>query len=75
LFAVISGNRRKIDYFRANGKKLFVGINENYEEAKKVEEGAVITVKYAGANVNGTFMFPKFYRERNDVSWNDLINL
>jgi hypothetical protein len=59
--------------FRTNGKDLFVGITENYEEAKKIREGAVITVKYIGANIYGTLQYPKFYRERTDVSWDDIV--
>jgi hypothetical protein len=61
-------------HFRINGKTLFVGFGNNYEEAKKVKEGAVITVKHMGTNAYGTLQFPKFYRERIDVAWNDLIN-
>jgi hypothetical protein len=57
-----------------NGKDVFVGLSDNYEEAKKVKEGSVITVKYLGANVYGTLQYPKFYRARNDVKWEDLIN-
>jgi hypothetical protein len=38
-----------------------------------VKEGAVITVKHLGTNVYGTLQFPKFYRERTDVKWEDLI--
>jgi hypothetical protein len=52
---------------------LFVGIGENYEEAKGVKKGAVITVKHQGTNVYGTLQYPKFYRERIDVKWEDLI--
>ena len=59
--------------FRINGKNLFVGLSDNYEEAKRVKEGSVITVKHSGVNVYGTLQFPKFYRERNDVKWEDLI--
>lgn len=50
-----------------------IGIGENSEEARKVQAGAVITVKYQGTNIYGTLQFPKFYRERNDVSWSNLI--
>jgi hypothetical protein len=56
-----------------NGKKLFVGFSDNYVEAKSVKEGAVITVKHLGTNVYGTLQYPKFYRERTDVKWEDLI--
>jgi hypothetical protein len=52
---------------------LFVGLTDNYEEAKKVKEGSVITVKHLGTNVHGTLQYPKFYRERTDVKWEDLI--
>jgi hypothetical protein len=58
---------------RPNGKNLFVGLSDNYTEAKKVKEGAVITVKHQGTNVYGTLQYPKFYRERIDVKWEDLI--
>ena len=57
-----------------NGKEIFIGISENHDEAKKVKEGSVITVKHTGTNVYGTLQFPKFYRERTDVKWDDLIN-
>jgi hypothetical protein len=52
---------------------LFVGINENYEEAKRVKEGSVITIKHLGTNVHGKLQFPKFYRERTDINWEDLV--
>jgi hypothetical protein len=58
---------------RINGRNLFVGLSNNYKEAKTVKKGAVITVKHSGTNVYGTLQFPKFYRERNDVKWEDLI--
>ena len=57
-----------------NGKTLYVGLSDNYEEARKVKKGAVITVKHSGTNVHGTLLYPKFYRERTDVQWEDLIN-
>ena len=44
-----------------------MGISENYEEAKKIEVGAKITVKHSGENVYGTLQYPKFFRERLDV--------
>jgi hypothetical protein len=50
-----------------------VGLSDNYEEAKRVKEGAVITVKHLGTNVYGTLQFPKFHRERTDVTWDDFI--
>jgi hypothetical protein len=56
-----------------NGKGVFVGLGGNEEEAKKVKEGAVITVKHLGTNSYGTLQYPKFYRERTDVTWDDLI--
>jgi lauroyl/myristoyl acyltransferase len=59
---------------RLNGKQLYVSTLENYEEAKKVKKGAVITVKHLGTNAYGTLQYPKFYRERTDVKWEDLIN-
>jgi hypothetical protein len=52
---------------------LFVGLSDNYMEAKKVKKDSVITVKHAGTNVYGTLQYPKFYRERTDVKWEDLI--
>jgi hypothetical protein len=52
---------------------VFVGINDNFAEAKNLKKGAVITVKYLGANAYGTLQYPKFYRERIDVKWTDLI--
>jgi hypothetical protein len=52
---------------------LIVGFVDNYEQAKQVKEGSVVTVKHAGANVYGTLQYPKFYRERTDVKWEDLI--
>jgi hypothetical protein len=58
---------------RINGKKIFVGLSDNYEEAKRVKEGAVITVKHSGANVYGTLQYPKFYRERPDLTWENVI--
>ena len=59
---------------QTNGKELFIGINDNYEEAKGVKVGAIITVKHSGTNVHGTLQYPKFFRERTDVTWDDLIN-
>jgi hypothetical protein len=56
-----------------NGKKIFVGLSDNYEEAKKLKKDAVITVKHSGKNVYGTLQYPKFYRERIDLKWEDLI--
>ena len=50
-----------------------MGLSGNYEEAKAVKKGAVITVKHSGANVYGTLQYPKFFRERIDVKWDDLI--
>ena len=62
-------------FFRANGKRIFIGLSDNYEEAKKVKEGAIITVKHQGTNVYGTLQYPKFFRERTDVTWSELINI
>ena len=53
---------------------MFVKIAENAEEAKLVKKGAVITVRHSGVNVHGTPLYPQFYRERLDVTWNDLLN-
>jgi hypothetical protein len=52
---------------------LFIGLKDNFEEAKKVKEGAVITVKHLGVNVYGTLQHPQFYRERTDVKWEEII--
>jgi DNA ligase-1 len=58
----------------SNGKTLFVGlVGSNNEDAKKIKEGTVITVKHLGSNVYGTLQYPKFYRERTDVNWEDII--
>ena len=51
-----------------------MNINENYKEAKKIKKDDVVTVKYLGLNVHGTLQYPKFFRERTDVTWDDLIN-
>jgi hypothetical protein len=59
---------------RINGNKLFVGLSSKDREAKEVKEGSVVTVKHQGTNVYGTLQYPKFYRERTDVKWNDIIN-
>lgn len=74
VFSKILHNFCKITFKRPNGKQIFVGLSENYEEAKKVLVGSVITVKFLGINIYGTMQFPKFYRERIDVNWEDLIN-
>jgi hypothetical protein len=50
-----------------------VSVTDNYDEAKRIKEGAIITVKHSGTNVHGTLQYPKFYRERTDVAWIDLI--
>jgi DNA ligase-1 len=57
-----------------NGKNLFVGLSDNYEAAKQVQVGSTITEKYLVTNAHGTLQFPKFYRERSDVKWEELIN-
>ena len=53
---------------------MFVNIYENYEEAKNAKKGTVITVKHLGVNTYGSLQYPKFFRERSDVKWEDLIN-
>ena len=53
---------------------MFVKITENVEEAKDIKKGAVITVKHSGVNVYGTYLYPQFFRERLDISWNDMLN-
>jgi hypothetical protein len=50
---------------RKNKTKIFVGIAENKDEAKKVKDGATITVKYSGVNVQGTLLYPKFFKVSN----------
>jgi hypothetical protein len=35
---------------KLNGN-IFCGLSDNYEEAKKVKEGTVITVKHSGVNI------------------------
>ena len=54
---------------------MFVAIKgaENAEEAQKVKENAVITVKYSGTNVYNKLIQPEFMRKRNDVSWSDIV--
>ena len=62
-----------LNEFRMNGTKIFVGLNSsNYEEAKAVKEGEVVTVKHLGTNVYGTLQYPKFYRVRRDVQWDTI---
>ena len=55
-----------------NGKEIFVGLSDNYEEAKKIKAGSVITVKHLGTNIFGTLQYPKFYRERTDIKWKNI---
>ena len=49
-----------IIFSRMNGKELFVGLasDNNYEEAKSIKKGSVITVKHQGTNVYGTLQYP-----------------
>ena len=60
---------------RINGKNLFVNIlpRDQSLELKKMGPGSVITVKHLGTNIYGTLQYPQFYRQRNDVSWENLI--
>lgn len=60
-------------FSRLNGKIIFVKL-ESGEQAKHIEKGAVITVKHSGVNVYGTLLFPQYYRERLDVTWEDLLS-
>ncbi len=53
---------------------MFVSILDSLEVAKKIKEGAVVTIKHLGKNVHGTVQSPKFFRERIDVKWEDVIN-
>lgn len=45
---------------------------ESAEEVKNLKKGDVITVKHGGMNLYGTLQYPQFWRERSDVSWQDL---
>jgi hypothetical protein len=58
---------------RTNGKPLFVTLLANQGEAKSLKKGAIVTVTHSGTNIYGTLQYPKFYRERTDVTWNELI--
>ncbi len=55
-----------------NGNDIFVGILENYDEAKKIKVGSVITVKHSGVNTYGKLLFPRFFRERTEVKWDEI---
>jgi hypothetical protein len=44
-----------------------------YETGKKLAKGDVITVKYYGKNIYGTLLEPVFYRVRDDVVWNEVL--
>jgi hypothetical protein len=61
-------------FCRSNGETLFVRISGHYKEAKSIAEGAVITVKHLGTNAYGTLLYPKFFRERTDTTWNDVVD-
>jgi hypothetical protein len=74
MFAVRYSNISNTNISRTNGRNLFVKITENYQEAKGIPEESVITVKHLGVNVYGTLQFPKFYRERKDLTWNDVLS-
>ena len=57
-----------------DGKNIFVPFKTGEaDQAKKIKEGSIISVKYSGVNVYGTLQYPKFYRERTDVKWEDKI--
>jgi hypothetical protein len=56
---------------RANGKQLHI---PSSNDAKGVKVGSVITIKHSGANMYGSLLYPKFYRLRTDVKWEDIIN-
>ena len=60
-------------FSRTNGKSLFVGYSGNQNQGKKIKSGSVITVQHQGTNVYGTLQYPKFYRERTDLTWEELI--
>ena len=45
------------------------------EDVKKIKTGDVITVKYQGINVYGTLQYPKFYRKRLDLTWENIIKI
>jgi hypothetical protein len=74
LFTVSFLHLKIYHFFRNNGKTVFVKIAENCEVAKSISEGNVITVKHHGTNAYGTLQFPKFYRERKDMVWNDVLD-
>ena len=50
---------------------MFVKTSDN-EQAKKIKERSVITVKHSGMNIHGTLLYPQFYRERLDLNWNNV---
>ena len=54
---------------------MFVALKqtENLEEAQKLKENSVITVKYSGVNVYNKLIQPIYMRVRNDVSWSDVV--
>ena len=77
VLIVNSKNKERKAFFfnvcvRMDGKAVFVGLDDNYEEANKVKEGSVITVKHQGKNVYGMLQYPKFYHERTDVKWEEI---
>jgi hypothetical protein len=59
--------------YRSDGKKIFVRTLINIE-AQSVKRGDVITVAFSGKNIYGTLLYPRFYRKRTDVKWEDMIN-
>ncbi len=56
---------------RANGRRLIVQCRQDVLRDPP-QLGAVITVKHNGYYENGTIKFPFFYRERKDITWDDL---
>ena len=57
-----------------DGQTVYVGVlRETYEEAIKLKEDTVITVKHSGIRINDKLIQPYFFRVRVDLSWSDLV--
>jgi tRNA splicing ligase len=57
------------------GETLFVGVTENYGDAKSIKAEQVVTVKYSGINAYGKLIQPVFLRARHDATWEDLLEM
>ena len=58
-----------------DNQSVFVNLtSENMEDAKKLKEGSVITVKYSGSNIHNKLIRPVFYRSRIDMTWKELVD-